>query len=133
MSRSVPLWVGASDDAAIPPRVKIRIFERAGGRCHWTGRKILPGDEYDFDHIVALCNGGSHSEDNLAPILRGKPHKEKTAQDVARKAKTARMKAKHLGVHPPSPTPLRSRNTFGKRGAVWPVPSRFEEHEHDAD
>lgn len=99
--RSVPLWVGATDDAKIPPRVKLRIFDRCGGRCHWTGRKIMAGDEYDFDHIIALCNGGSHSEDNLAPILRGKPHKEKTAVDVAEKSKVARMRAKHLGLDKP--------------------------------
>ena len=27
MSRAVDLWVGKSDDAAIPPRVRLRVFE----------------------------------------------------------------------------------------------------------
>lgn len=97
MSRAVPLWIGSSDDAAVPPRVKLRIWEREGGRCWLSGRKIMPGDAWDLDHKLALCNGGRHSEDNLAPALRSK-HREKTAEDVALKSKTARIKAKHLGI-----------------------------------
>lgn len=111
--RSVPLWVGATPDTAIPPRVKLRIWEREGGRCWITGRKIMPGDAYDFDHKVALCNGGSHSEDNLFPALRDK-HREKTAEDVAEKSKVERIRKKHLGIFPKSPTPMRSRG-FQKR------------------
>lgn len=59
----------------------------------------MVGEAYDFDHIIALCNGGTHSEDNLAPALREK-HREKTKVDVALKSKVARTKAKHLGVYP---------------------------------
>jgi 5-methylcytosine-specific restriction protein A len=99
MSRAVPLWVGSSDDAKVPPRVRIRIFEREGGRCWISGRRIGPADLWDLDHKVALINGGSHSEDNLFPALRDK-HREKTAEDVALKSKTARIRAKHLGIHP---------------------------------
>jgi 5-methylcytosine-specific restriction endonuclease McrA len=118
MSRAVPLWIGASDDTPIPPRVKLRVFEAHNGRCHWTGRKIKPGDQYDFDHIIALCNGGTNSEDNLAPILRGKAHKEKTARDVAEKSKIARIKAKHLGLIKPKGM-IQSRG-FQKQW-LWPV------------
>ena len=99
--RSVPLWVGATPDAAIPARVRVRVFERYGGRCHITGRLIRPGDEWDCDHIIALVNGGTHSEDNLAPALRS-AHRQKTADDVAEKAKVARTKARHLGIRKPS-------------------------------
>lgn len=56
----------------------------------------MPGDKWELDHKVALCNGGTHSEDNLAPALADK-HKAKTAADVAEKSKVARMRAKHLG------------------------------------
>jgi 5-methylcytosine-specific restriction protein A len=97
MTREVPEWIGKTDDAAIPPRVRLRIFERMGGICHLSGRKIMPGDAWDLDHIVALINGGSHSESNLAPALRSE-HRKKTAQDMAQKSKDYRVRAKHNGV-----------------------------------
>lgn len=95
--RKVPIWVGKTPDSPIPARVKLRIWEREKGICHLSGRKIRPGEAYDFDHKIAICNGGTHSEDNLFPALRDK-HKEKTRADVAEKAYTARVKAKHLGI-----------------------------------
>jgi len=108
MSRSVPLWVGKTDDTKVPPHVRLRIFEAHGGRCWLSGKKIMAGDVWELDHKVALINGGSHSEDNLAPALRDK-HREKTAEDVAEKSKTYRMRAKHLGVWPQSKRKIRSR------------------------
>lgn len=100
MTREVPEWIGKTDDAAIPPRVRLRVFERVGGICHLSGRKINAGEPWDLDHIVALVNGGSHREYNLAPALRDK-HREKTAQDVAEKSVTARKRTKHLGIKKP--------------------------------
>lgn len=101
MTRSTPEWIGTTPDSPVPDRVKVRVFARYEGRCHWTGKRIMPGDAWDTDHIVALINGGENRENNLAPILRGKAHKEKTAQDVAIKSKTYRMQAKHLGLMKP--------------------------------
>jgi 5-methylcytosine-specific restriction endonuclease McrA len=115
MSRAVPLWVGKTDDAKVPARVRLRVFEAHGGRCWISGRKIMPGEKWELDHKVALINGGSHSEDNLAPALSA-PHREKTAEDVAIKSKVARIRAKHLGVYPRSPVRIRSRG-FQKRRA----------------
>lgn len=97
MARSVPEWIGKSDDAKVPPRVRLRIFEREGGICHLSKRKIQPGEKWELDHIVALINGGEHRESNLAPALV-QPHREKTRQDVAAKAKSARVRSKHLGI-----------------------------------
>jgi 5-methylcytosine-specific restriction enzyme A len=99
MSRSADEWIGKSDDAAIPPRVKLRVFERHGGRCHISGRIIRAGEAWDADHVIALCNGGEHREGNLAPALTG-PHRIKTASDVAEKATVYRKRAKHLGLQP---------------------------------
>lgn len=82
MSRSVPLWVGATDDAPVPPRVRLRIFEREGGKCWITGRKIRPGEAWELDHRIALVNGGRHAEDNLFPALKD-AHREKTKGDEA--------------------------------------------------
>lgn len=112
--RSVPLWVGSTPDAKVPPRVRARIFLREEGRCHLSGRKIMPGDLWDLDHRKALCNGGRHAEDNLFPALRDK-HREKTKADVAERVKVDRIKAKHTGSWPPPVRKMQSR-PFPKRG-----------------
>lgn len=97
--RAVPEWVGATPDTPVPPRVKLRVFEAYCGRCYLSGRKIMPGDKWDAEHKIAIINGGENRERNLAPALKA-PHAEKTKRDLKTKSKTARMKAKHLGVHP---------------------------------
>jgi 5-methylcytosine-specific restriction enzyme A len=100
MSRELPEWIGKTDDAAIPPRVRLRVFNRMGGVCHLSGRKIMPGEAWDLDHIIALVNGGAHCESNLAPALRSE-HRIKTAADVKLKAKSDRVRKKHLGIKKP--------------------------------
>ena len=100
MSRAVSEWIGKTDDTRPPPHVRLRIFERYKGICHWSKRSIRPGDDWDVDHIKALINGGENRESNMAPILRGKPHKEKTAADVAEKSRNYRKRAKHFGLMP---------------------------------
>lgn len=109
--REVPEWKGKSDDSAIPPRVRLRVFSRHNGICHLSGRRIQAGDAWDLDHVVALANGGTHSELNLRPALRGK-HREKTALDVAEKAKNDRVRKRHLGIRKPSRFP-------GSRDSRW--------------
>lgn len=99
MTRTVTEWIGKTDDAKIPPRVRLRIFERHHGICHLSGRKIASGEPWDCDHVVALVNGGSHRESNLAPALRDK-HREKTKADVAEKATVYRKRLAHLGIRP---------------------------------
>lgn len=112
--RSLPEWIGSTPDADIPKRVKLRVFERHGGVCHLTRRKIRPGDVWECDHVIPLCLGGSHSEMNLAPALKD-AHRAKTADDVKAKSKAARIALKHAGQWPKSKRPLRSRG-FEKRG-----------------
>lgn len=97
MSRKVEEWIAKHDDTPIPPRVRLRIFERHGGMCHISGRRIRAGEPWDLDHIVSLINGGEHREFNLAPALRA-PHKEKTKEDVAEKSRVYHKKAKNLGI-----------------------------------
>lgn len=98
MSRAVPEWIGKTPDSRPPAHVRLRIFERYRGACHWSGILIRPGDLWDVDHVTALINGGENRESNMAPILRGKPHKEKTAVDVAEKSMVYRKRAAHLGL-----------------------------------
>jgi 5-methylcytosine-specific restriction enzyme A len=112
--RSTPEWIGVTPDAKIPPRVRLRVFETHGGKCALTGRKIQPGDDWDCDHAVALINGGEHRESNLQPVLRS-AHRKKTVEDVKLKAKAARVKKKHLGIHQPKATLPGSRASKWKR------------------
>lgn len=99
MSRSVPEWIGKTPNAKIPPRVRLRVFQAHGGRCHISGRVIRAGEPWDCDHVIALVNGGEHRESNLAPALRDK-HRGKTALDVAEKSIIRRKQEKNLGIAP---------------------------------
>ncbi|MCU1464069.1 MAG: hypothetical protein JWO37_4144, partial [Acidimicrobiales bacterium] len=66
MSRAIDKeWIGANDDTAIPPRVKIRIFDKFEGRCGDCTLKIYGKLRPAYDHIVALINGGKNAESNL--------------------------------------------------------------------
>lgn len=103
MSRSVEEWVGKDHDTPIPKRVKLRVLLRYGGKCYRTGHKFRPGDVIEYDHVKALCNAPAgenwNRESNIAPILGGKTHQAKTAEDVAMRVKADRTLAKHLGLH----------------------------------
>jgi 5-methylcytosine-specific restriction protein A len=111
--RSVPEWIAKSDDAKIPPRVRLRVFERHGGICYISGRRIQAGEAWDCDHFIALINGGEHRESNLRPALT-KYHLIKTAEDVREKACTARKRKKYLGIRKPSRFPA-ARNSIWKK------------------
>jgi len=100
-ARSVSEWIGATPDTAIPPRVRIRVWDRANGHCTICTRKIRAGESWQADHTVALINGGENRETNLG-LVCGFCHKDKTAEDVAEKAKTARVRKRHLGIKAPS-------------------------------
>jgi 5-methylcytosine-specific restriction enzyme A len=111
--RAVKEWRGKTPDTKVPPRVRLRIWERENGMCHLSGRKILAGEPWDLDHKIALANGGEHRESNLFPAIRDK-HKEKTKADVAGKSKVAEIAKKHIGASKPQGK-LRSAG-FAKSG-----------------
>lgn len=114
MSRSVPEWIGKTDDSAVPQRVQLRIFERQDGKCALTGHKFRPGDKRELDHKIALVNGGENRESNLQWVLAS-AHAQKTRQDVAQKSKDRRVRAKHLGIHKPKSTLPGSKGSRFKR------------------
>ncbi|MBO6755431.1 MAG: HNH endonuclease [Roseibium sp.] len=121
MPRTVSKWIGKTDDAKPPPRVRLRVFERYGGVCQISGRKIRAGDPWDLDHTIALINGGKNEEDNLRPVLKDE-HKAKTADDIAEKAKVDRMRKKHLGIRKPKGRPLPGTKASGwkhKMSGEW--------------
>lgn len=94
-------WIGKTDDSRPPPYVRLRIFEDHGGLCYLSNRKIMPGEKWHVEHIVAICNGGENRESNMAPALVS-PHKIKTKQDRATKAKNDHVRMKHIGIREPS-------------------------------
>ncbi len=112
IGREVSEWIGSRPDTRIPTHVKLRILQRCDNRCHISGREILPGDEWDFDHIIALCNGGENRESNIAPAIRAK-HREKSAADISERAKVDRIRTFHLGLKKPS------RPMPGSRSSGW--------------
>ena len=107
--RAVPEWIGKTPDSAIPARVRRRVFDRHRGICQITGRKIMPGDKWDCDHIRAICNGGQNREFNLQPAIL-KAHRAKTREDVKQKAVSDRIRKKHLGIRTTKRPMLGSRD-----------------------
>lgn len=111
MARSVDTWVGKSDDTTPPPRVRVRVFEAKKGRCHKCTRKVLAGEAWTLEHVVALINGGRNAEDNL-DVTCCNCLPVKNAEDMAVKAKSYAVKSKFL--LPRAPSRLRSAG-FPKR------------------
>lgn len=113
--RSVPEWIADNPGQAIPKRVKMRIWEREGGKCYLTGRKIRPGDTFEFEHVRALADDGEHRESNIRLALTA-PHKVKSADEAAARVKPDRIRAKHNGLWPKSKRPLKGRGFEPSRG-----------------
>lgn len=117
--RSVPEWVGKTPDSPIPDRVKLRVCDRAEGKCKKCERPALPAQ---FDHAIPLILGGENRETNLQ-LLCVPCHKAKTALDVRLKAKVARVRKRHLGITRPRQK-IQSpgfRKAPGQRRASSPV------------
>jgi 5-methylcytosine-specific restriction endonuclease McrA len=115
VTRTVKLWIGKTDDEKIPDRVKVRVFEKFGKRCAVCGVALGYGLPPQYDHIIALANGGRHAEDNLQPLCEPH-HRAKTRSDMALKAKGYRIRKKAAGLH-------RAKNKIpGSKGTGWRKP-----------
>lgn len=114
MSRSVEEWIGKTDDAVPPPRVRLRVLGRFNGRCAECGREIPDGEVWTCDHTDALINGGENRESNLRPLCKPcTPAKDRA--DVAIKSKTADMAKTRSGVRDKRPwSPIWKRKLNGK-------------------
>ena len=112
-TRAVPEWIGRSPDNPVPPRVRVRVFKRYGGRCQCgCDRPIRPGEAWDAEDTVAIINGGERRESNLKPWLK-EHHPTKTKRDVAEKSKVYRKTVKHLGVTPRKRRPFPGSKASG--------------------
>lgn len=96
MARPVKEWIGDTDEQRAPPRVRLRVFDREGGKCHIC-RQPIAGKKWALDHVTALINGGENRESNLKPVHIA-CHAEKTRADVAEKAKVAAKRKAHLRI-----------------------------------
>lgn len=112
MPRAIPEWIGKTCDTPVPPRVKLRVYDREKGLCHRCGRPVDPNKPWTCEHLVALINGGENRESNLGctcdfclPL--------KNADDVAQKATTYRKRTKYLGIT------RRKALIPGSRGTKW--------------
>lgn len=113
MTRATEEWIGKHDDQAIPARVKVRVFDRAGGVCAECTLSIVGKLRPAYDHKTALINGGQHRESNLQ-LLCVPCHAVKTKADVAEKSTVYRKRLKHLGLQPPRQK-IRSRGFEPRR------------------
>ncbi|MCP4108364.1 MAG: HNH endonuclease [Desulfobacteraceae bacterium] len=100
MPRSVPEWIGKTDDTKVPDRVKLRIFDAHKGICWLSKRQIQAGEAWELHHIKALIENGENRESNLAPVLT-QPHKAETKRQRAVKKKVDATRKKHLGITKP--------------------------------
>lgn len=120
MPRAVDEWIGKTPDTPAPPRVRVRVFDAKGGRCHRCGRKIAAGDRWTLEHLKAVINGGANRESNL-DVTCDWCLPAKNAEDVAEKSKVYRTRAKHL--LPAKPKYRWPKRSFADQG---PRPMRKE-------
>ena len=93
MARTVEEWIGETDDQRAPKRVRDRLLDKHP-TCYLCKRDFRDGKKIAFDHVTALINGGENRESNLRPVHVA-CHADKTAADVAEKAKIAAKRRKH--------------------------------------
>lgn len=114
MSRAIDEWIGKNDDSPIPDRVKMRVLARCNERCRSCTRRCgVGGEPPEFDHIVALINGGKHAESNLQ-LLCSTCHASKTKLDVAEKSRVYKRRKSNGGIRKPSKFSC-SRNSKWKK------------------
>lgn len=102
MARSVDLWIGKNDDTPVPDRVRVRVFDRKAGRCHRCTRKVLTGERWTCEHLIALINWRAtedephgNRESNL-DVTCCNCLPDKNAEDVAEKSEVYQDRKRHV-------------------------------------
>lgn len=82
---------------SLSTRERLDLFLAAHGRCQRCGWALTPGTRWEVDHVIPLALGGRDATDNMQ-VLCSPCHGGKTRErDVPAIAKTARIRARHLG------------------------------------
>lgn len=113
MMRTVPEWVGKTDNSMPPGKVKDRIRDRQGDKCALTGHQFKPGDKVEYDHIIPLWLGGENREGNLQAVL-DTAHKRKTQAEATVRSKVNKIRKKHRGISK-EPSMAGSKNSRFKK------------------
>ena len=75
-----------------PPRVYWEIVSRQKGICACGCNELLGADPrgIEFDHVVALADGGSDTPENLQ-ALKVRHHRSKSSREAIARAKARRI------------------------------------------
>lgn len=66
--RVMPEWIRRSPDTTIPPRVQLRMIERAGDCYKDCGRAFSATQRPEIDHTIALINGSESCEREVSRV-----------------------------------------------------------------
>lgn len=81
----------------LTPKQKANLIWDQGGKCADCGNIFTELDPPDFDHHLALIDGGSNALNNWRAIHRIKCHKPKSIKEHKANAKVKRIKNKLKG------------------------------------
>lgn len=97
MTRSVPEWIGRTDDAMPTKAVFDRLWAKQDGKDAITGKPFTPADGKPHrDHIIPLADGGENRESNLQ-LIAVKTHRLKTAREAMARAEQRQTMRAHRG------------------------------------
>lgn len=113
MSRAVPEWIGKTDDAPVPQRVRLRVLDKFNKCCAGCGVSLI-GRRWTCDHKIALINSGENRETNLQPLGDACCNPKKNAADVAQKSRNYKTRARHYGARKAKGPPM-----IGTRASGW--------------
>lgn len=125
MARSLPQWIGKTDDTAVPERVQMRIFDLKSGTCWGCGRP-LRAEPWTCDHIDALINGGENRESNLQALGNKCCNPDKNAADVREKSLIYRKRKKHIGLRKSKWRPMPGTKASGIRKRMSGAVERWD-------
>lgn len=102
MARDLEEWVGRDDNTPVPDRVRVRVFDAKDHRCHRCTRKVMTGERWTLEHIIALINWRKTEEEphgnresNLG-VTCCNCLPEKNADDMAEKSAVYEIRKKHI-------------------------------------
>ncbi len=95
MSRTVPEWIGRTDDSMPSDSCKRRILNRQNWICAITGVALRDGVAVEFDHIKPLWLDGENRESNLQAVTKA-AHAAKTKAEATIRGKVNRNQIKRI-------------------------------------